>query len=852
MRNCIAIASAVALSSAMPVAQDGLVASPGNLLVNGSGESGEAPRGGEAPIPGWETLAGAFRVQRGPWSKLDAFEGGAFLRPSAGEFAELAQTVALGTPRPTTLLLRAWTCTLRSKDRAALRLEVLDATGQVLAEAASVERGSPDWRLVELPLTVPAAATAARVTLRGVRHDGEFADACFDAVALEDFGTGLPQGFAGLPRERLLALLDEPGRDARRAAQRALAVDARSASVLLERWRKATDPASRRELGSALILGGRELGAEPFTALLASAERADREAALELLAGVGFDATRSLVPLLEAGESAATRRAAVEALVRRPKPEALRALTRLGKADPAFIALVLDVIRGARPPLEPLWSALLAPQLDGDADPARRRDAMRILGERGDPRFLAPFLALVRRESDPDVLAQWFRWAAAIDADKAAAVIFPLVETGAPAAARALLAAAGALHGRAALGWARGASREDRDANLRRAALRILMTSAEAADRALLRTAVDDEDPLVALEAVEALSAAPDPQARAGFERLIEKAHGLVAAAALRGLVAHDADRARALTRLIDTLRAAAPFELRVAALELLRAEEVVAARELVAAVAAEPVWQLRAAAYRALARGRDRACLEVLIARLPAERGAGFAFLREALHELTGFDHGDDAAVWTRWWELVGKEFRIPAATPRARAAARGAGATSTGYWGIPLRGDHFVFVVDLSGSMRAELEGKTRLDLAKERLIATLEQLGAGRRFAIVAFGTALELFDAELVPADAEHVAKARAWVERLAIRGATNLYDSLERALQFEGAETIFLLTDGGPTAGKLIDMDEIRRAIRLQNRERLVRINTIQIGGGTRERSFLAGLAEENHGETRRN
>ncbi len=66
----------------------------------------------------------------------------------------------------------------------------------------------------------------------------------------------------------------------------------------------------------------------------------------------------------------------------------------------------------------------------------------------------------------------------------------------------------------------------------------------------------------------------------------------------------------------------------------------------------------------------------------------------------------------------------------------------------------------------------------------------------------------------------------------------------------GVEAVYLLTDGAPSSGKLIDMDEIRRAVRSQNAERLVRVNTIQIGGGRRETSFLRGLAAENHGESR--
>lgn len=223
-------------------------------------------------------------------------------------------------------------------------------------------------------------------------------------------------------------------------------------------------------------------------------------------------------------------------------------------------------------------------------------------------------------------------------------------------------------------------------------------------------------------------------------------------------------------------------------------------------------------------------------------------SFLCDALVELTGVDQGDDAQAWQRWWNVVAADFVVASDRP-SRPAPRP--KTSTAYWGIPIRGQNLAFVVDLSGSMTAKLDGKTRLDVAKARLIEVLRGLGREHRFAVVAFGTDLDPFADGLSVATQENVEKAIKWVDRLRVRGATNIYDSLEFALAIPEVESVFLLTDGAPSTGKLVDMGEIRLAIRLQNAEQYVRVNTIQIGGGGREQAFLRGLAADNHGEARR-
>ncbi|MBI5850771.1 MAG: hypothetical protein HZB39_07035, partial [Planctomycetes bacterium] len=367
-------------------AQSG-AADPGSLLRNGGGEVGAVARARDADeVSGWSSRDGTWVAQRAPFAQVQALDGDAFLRPGSGDRPELEQQVALhveGAQDPTALCLRGFVFTGKSRDRAALRLELLNERGEVVAETDSGERAGTTWTLVELSLRVPKGSKTARVVLRAVHNDGDFADAFFDAVALEDAGPTRPIGWAGLNSDRLLAQFDDQDRGVRRAAMRALAVDPEDCRQLAVRWRAAVDAERKRELATALIFAGGALGAEPLGWMIASVDRVDREAALALLPVAALDAAKLLAPLLEPTQPPETRRAAIAGLLVHPMRDELRLLVRLVRGGPEDAALVFAAIRAIRPPLDPLMTPILAPALTPDADATLRRDAIRVLGERG-------------------------------------------------------------------------------------------------------------------------------------------------------------------------------------------------------------------------------------------------------------------------------------------------------------------------------------------------------------------------------------------------------------------------------------------------------------------------------------
>lgn len=110
----------------------------------------------------------------------------------------------------------------------------------------------------------------------------------------------------------------------------------------------------------------------------------------------------------------------------------------------------------------------------------------------------------------------------------------------------------------------------------------------------------------------------------------------------------------------------------------------------------------------------------------------------------------------------------------------------------------------------------------------------------------------------------------WVEKQAVIGSTNIYDALETGFKAMGVgagkdksyepvyDTIFFMTDGKPTSGKVQDTSLILGDVRRWNDGRKIRIHVVGMGGkekggaGPRgddlDRKFLEDLAEQNQGK----
>lgn len=223
------------------------------------------------------------------------------------------------------------------------------------------------------------------------------------------------------------------------------------------------------------------------------------------------------------------------------------------------------------------------------------------------------------------------------------------------------------------------------------------------------------------------------------------------------------------------------------------------------------------------------------------AERAA------EMLRERTGYKVGTDVRAW-RYWLLHHRTQETPfkyigKVTPSSK------GDTLT-YMGIPVTGEAVVFLTDASGSMNQQLgsEAKyTRGQRAVKELRHLLPRLREGSSFELIFFAGWANQLNKGMNPKNKTNLARAEEWLSRQAFGGGTNLYQGLHEMMQLEGVTEVFVLTDGDPSVGDIIDMGRIRHKVARWNRWRGVRISTIGIGCTAQGKSFLWKLAKENRG-----
>jgi hypothetical protein len=174
--------------------------------------------------------------------------------------------------------------------------------------------------------------------------------------------------------------------------------------------------------------------------------------------------------------------------------------------------------------------------------------------------------------------------------------------------------------------------------------------------------------------------------------------------------------------------------------------------------------------------------------------------------------------------------------------------------YYDVPIRAKRLVFILDTSKSMAAS-DMITRLEAAKRELTKTIDELPGGVLFNIVVFNSTVSVWQDKLAPASESWKTHAKAFVHAQRPIGKTATYDALQAAYKLDSnVETFFLLSDGAPSDGEIVKLDTLLEAIRKQNRQRRVTINTIGVfGGGDSEglEPFMRTLAADNFGVFKR-
>ena len=245
----------------------------------------------------------------------------------------------------------------------------------------------------------------------------------------------------------------------------------------------------------------------------------------------------------------------------------------------------------------------------------------------------------------------------------------------------------------------------------------------------------------------------------------------------------------------------------------------------------------------------RNRATVGALLDHLPTARGRHRFDLLRVLRLLTGVDHGATAQRWVRWWQAEGPSFTLPSyeealEKEKARKQRREEGATSSTFFGLQVISDRVAFVMDVSGSMSELSGGQRRIDAAKEQLIGALERYPEGGLFNLLFFSSGVDSWSDEAVEMDRRSREEALEYTVRQKPGGATAVFTALELAFEDREVDTIYLLTDGVPSAGRITDAARIREEVRRWNESRGVVIHGIAVG---MKSPLLEGLAEDTGG-----
>jgi hypothetical protein len=267
--------------------------------------------------------------------------------------------------------------------------------------------------------------------------------------------------------------------------------------------------------------------------------------------------------------------------------------------------------------------------------------------------------------------------------------------------------------------------------------------------------------------------------------------------------------------------------------------------------------FDLTAAAIRAIQKVHRPQGIEPLIAflgRPDKEIGRLRGDATDALRSLTGQKHGPYREPWETWWKEAEATFQMPAEPqPRNVVVEQGKGVT---FYGIRTFSDRILLILDVSLSMekpdQKDKPEPRRIDTAKKEAEGAIHNLDDGHTFNVLLFNHSVTPWQATMVSSSAETRRKAADWVKGAEHIGGTNIHDALEQAfriaLRVTGepvVDTIFFMTDGTPTAGKIQEPKAILDQVREWNRQARLQIHCIAVGEADHE--FLKALAEIGNG-----
>ena len=302
----------------------------------------------------------------------------------------------------------------------------------------------------------------------------------------------------------------------------------------------------------------------------------------------------------------------------------------------------------------------------------------------------------------------------------------------------------------------------------------------------------------------------------------------------------------------------------------------------------ADPVWGIQVQAIRIIEERKHMPAVPHLINAFSKASIRVQEVLGAALRTLTGENFEADAGVWVRWWEDNKDDFDGNPKMAKMRPKAE----QDVDFYGLRIKSDRILFIVDVSKSMEQKVENENpaekwkkpptitgpgeappppppeeilsgpKIRVARHELKKAIKQLSKDTTFNIIAFNHLAKLWKPEMVKATEANKKDAYKWMRALKPRGNTYTDGALRVAFQLAGLETwdkaqpdvyvdtIVLLSDGVPTTNAFnserMDPEIVLQHVREWNKNKQVVIHCVGVDMVDRGK-FLVTLAAENGG-----
>lgn len=285
-----------------------------------------------------------------------------------------------------------------------------------------------------------------------------------------------------------------------------------------------------------------------------------------------------------------------------------------------------------------------------------------------------------------------------------------------------------------------------------------------------------------------------------------------------------------------------------------------------------DKAWQVQAAALEGLRHHATREVIEALLdywAKLDPKKDDSVRVggdARDTALVLIGKDF-QTAADAKSWWSANQQGWVPPKKAGDLIESKEGVTQERTPKLFDDITSRRIVLVLDTSGSMLIPTGaakdaknpgGLTRFEVMRREVRRVIEDFPPATTFNIISFSGKVLPWKDKLIGASEGNKRAANKFIDVLKADGETNSYGALEQAFKNAEADTVYFLSDGYPTVGK-VDFNVILAEVRKWNAARNLRIHTIAFIAGNGKplgivegdkalpKEFMRRLAQENGG-----